>query len=179
MLLFLGQLPIPRGGGGSCWTGRLESSLPPSCCRPLFLPERPHFSPRAPFPPFSEHPPGPDSTPLTLQVCPGQNCFCPGPVRLYPETPSLPSPTGRRGRAIPGLPSLLRLISAQGPQIIPKEPVLSARLVRAGGGGEGRGIAAFGGSSPQGLSCPALTLCSAGASCCPPELHSTHLPPVA
>lgn len=68
-----------------------------------------------------------------------------------------------------------RLISAQGPQIIPEEPVQSARLVPAGGGGEGRRIAAFGGSSPQGLSCPALTLWSAGASRSPPGLHSTHL----
>lgn len=34
----------------------------------------------------------------------------------------------------------------------------------AGGGGEGGQIAAFSGSSPQGLSCPALTLWSAGAS---------------
>lgn len=51
-----------------------------------------------------------------------------------------------------------KLTSDQGPQIIPEEPVLSAHLVPAGGGGKGHQIAAFGGIVLQGLSWPTLTL---------------------
>lgn len=51
-----------------------------------------------------------------------------------------------------------KLTSDPGPQIIPEEPVLSARLVPAGGGGKGHWIAAFGGIVLQGLSWPTLTL---------------------
>lgn len=51
-----------------------------------------------------------------------------------------------------------KLTSDPGPQIIPEEPVLSAHLVPAGGGGKGHWIATFGGIVLQGLSWPTLTL---------------------
>ena len=63
-----------------------------------------------------------------------------------------------------------KLTSTQGPQIILEEPVLSPGLVPAGGGGKSQGTEAFSGIFPQGLSCPTLTLWSAGAGCFPPRL---------
>ena len=155
MHLFYEAAPFP----GPTRRVRLENSLPPLWCRPPF-PSR-----KASIPTSLWASPCLEAQHLSLPKCAcakdasvqGQGAYRIGLVFWAPQA----------GRSVwyLGLPSLpaahLSPEASDNPGgASPIRPSSSP----AGGGGEGGQIAAFSGSSPQGLSCPALTLWSAGAS---------------